>query len=366
MVVVPKPNGSVRITTDFSHLNKAIKREKLELPSVDYVLGQLAGAKYFSKLDANSWFYQCQLAEESAPLTTFITPVGRFCYNRLPMGISSAPEFFSRKMNNILDGCQGALNLMDDICVFGSTLEEHDVRLRRVFQILSENNVTLNPEKCEFGVTSMKYLGYWVDGTGIHPEKEKQNAIVNFPQPKNTTEVRRWLGMINQLAKFVPNLSSLTKPLRDLLNKDCHWIWEDAQEKSFQSLKKLLLSAEVLGHYDPNKDIKIFADSSQHGLGSVLCQDFGGNWRPVSYASRSLTQTEMRYATIEKEALALTWACERFHQYIFGRTFILCTDHNPLVSLLGHKRIDELPLRIQRFRILLMNFNYTIMYVPGK
>ena len=134
MVVVPKPNGSVRITTDFSHLNEAVRRTKYEIPSVDDTLAKLRNAKIFSKLDANSGFYQCILDETSASLTTFIMPFGRYMYKRLPMGISSAPEVYSRKMATVLQDLEGTLNLIDDICVYGFLLDEHNKRLHKVLQ----------------------------------------------------------------------------------------------------------------------------------------------------------------------------------------------------------------------------------------
>lgn len=366
MVVVPKSSGRVRITTDFTALNKAVRRPKYELPSVDDTLAKLNGAKFFTKLDANSGFFQCILDKESAPLTTFITPYGRYQYLRLPMGITSAPEIYSQKMASILDGLEGVSNLMDDICVSGKSEEEHDQRLHAVLSRLRDVGVTLNPDKCEFSVQSMTYLGHLVSEHGISPDPEKTDAIVKFPAPTNVTEVRRFLGMVNQLAKFIPNISEITAPIRLLLGKSTAWCWESQQEKSFQDLKRILLSAEVLCHYDRDHPTRVATDASQHGLGGVLLQEKQGIWRPVAYASRSLTPAESRYAAVEKEALAVTWGCERFAQYLVGKYFEIQTDHRPLVSLLGKKRLDELPVRIQRFRIRLFRFSYDVTYVPGR
>jgi len=366
MVVVPKPGGDVRITTDFSELNKFIRRERFELPSVEATLAKLGRAKFFSKLDANSGFYQCVLDNQSSHLITFITPFGRYKYKRLPMGICSAPELFCRKMDSILTGLDGVLCLMDDICVFASSKEEHDSRLNAVFTRLSKFGLTLNPEKCEFGVSSLKYLGFIVDSSGVHPDPEKIRAVKDYPCPKNVSDIRRWLGMVNQLAKFIPNLCDKTKPLRDLLCKDVVWTWDSAQEEAFLNLKSELTSMNVLAHYDANLPTRISADSSSFGSGAVLWQYHESDWRPVSYASKTLSPAESRYATIEKEALAITWACEKFSQFLVGLKFEILTDHSPLVSLLSKKRIDELPVRIQRFRIRLLRFSYNTTYVRGK
>ena len=166
--------------------------------------------------------------------------------------------------------------------------------------------------------------------------------------------------------KFIPNLASLTEPLRALLSKKNEWCWGPMQDQAFQKIKESLSDSPVLKLFDPALATKVSADSSSYGLGAVLSQKHHGEWSPVAYASRSLTATERRYAQVEKEALASTWACERFSDYIIGKDIILETDHKPLISLLDMKDIDQLPARIQRMRMRLMRFAYTTVHVPGK
>ena len=186
-------------------------------------------------------------------------------------------------------------------------------------------------------------------------------------EPENVTELRRFLGMTTQLSKFTPHLSETTKPLRDLLSTKNSWVWSEPQQKAFQQIKQQLSSTPVLALYHPNRLTTVSADSSSFEIGAVLTQkQSDGNWRPVAYCSRSLSNAEQRYAQIEKEALALTWGCERFNDYLLGKHFHAETDHKPLVSLLGTKNLEELPIRVQRFRMRLMRFSYTISYVPGK
>ncbi len=172
--------------------------------------------------------------------------------------------------------------------------------------------------------------------------------------------------MVNQLGRFLPNLAEKDKVLRDLLSKKNHWYWGTEQQAAFDQLKTELSSTPVLALYNPNSALKISADASSFGLGTVLLQKSDARWSPVAYASRSMTPTEQRYAQVEKEALAAAWACERFSCFILGRPFELETDHKPLVSLLGGKALDDLPPRIQRFRMRLMRYNYTVNHVPGK
>ncbi|KAK7878780.1 hypothetical protein WMY93_030940 [Mugilogobius chulae] len=368
MVVAPKKDkDEVRICVDMTPLNESVCRERYILPSVDQTLGMLTGAQYFSKLDANMGFWQIPLSKESALLTTFITPFGRYHFNRLPFGISSAPEHFQNMMvTEVTAGLVGVVCHMDDILVWGSTREEHDMRLHAVLERAEKAGVTLNMSKCEFGKRCVKFLGFIVSSEGMRPDPDKTQAVQDMKEPSNVSELRSFLGMVNQLGKFIPNLSEKDKPLRDLLSNKNMWYWGHEQQQAFCSLKHELSSAPVLQLYNPNKSQKISADASSYGLGAVLLQKEGEVWSPVAYASRSLTPTEQRYAQLEKEALALTWACERFNDFILGLHFELETDHKPLVSLLGGQALDALPPRIQRFRMRLMRYSYTIKHIPGK
>ena len=184
--------------------------------------------------------------------------------------------------------------------------------------------------------------------------------------PSNITELRRFLGMVNQLGKFSPNISELNQPLRELLSSKRCWTWGSSQERAFSQIKAELAQPTVLALYSPQASTKVSADASSYGLGAVLLQQVGEVWKPVAYASRSMSETEKRYAQIEKEALAATWACDKFVDYILGRSFQIETDHKPLVSLLSTKNLDNLPPRVLRFRLRLARFDYTIQHVPGK
>ena len=228
MVAVPKKNGSVHICVDLQHLNKSVLREVHPLPKVDDILAQLPGARLFSKLDANSGFWQIPLAKKSQALTTFITPAGWYCFNKLPFGISSAPEHFQKRMSKILDGISGVLCLIDDVLVYGKNREEHNARLGEVLERLKEARVSLNPEKCVFCKSKLTFLGHLIDENGIQADPEKTTAIVRMKATTHVTELRRFLGMANQLGKFSPNLANLTQPLRELLTGEdpggLHWL----------------------------------------------------------------------------------------------------------------------------------------------
>lgn len=366
IVVVPKQKDKVRLCVDLTKLNESVKREKFPLPTTDQLLAQLSGATVFSKLDCNSGFHQIPLHEDSQELTTFITPFGRYCYKRLPFGISSGPEVFHREMTHLLAGIPGVICDIDDVLISGRNQQEHDSRVRTVLQRMKAAGVTLN-EKCDFSASSIKFLGHIISAVGIQIDPEKVDAIKKLPRPENVSELRRILGMVNHVGKFAPNLTETTKPLRDLLKKENIWTWDAPQERAFQTLKTQLSSTPVLIHYCTDRPTKISADSSSYGMGGVLLQKERDDWKPVFYASRSLSNTEQRYAQVEKEALAVTWCCEKFSDFLIGLPrFTIETDHKPLLALLKSKQLDELTPRIQRFRMRLMRFSYDIMYTAGK
>ena len=189
MVVVPKKAGAIQICLDLKPLNESVLREVHPLPKVDDTLSQLKGAKVCTKLDANSGFWQIPLSKSSHLLTTFITPVGRYCFNKLPFGISSAPEHFQKCMSHILQGLDGVLCQADDMLIFGKDQTEHDARVTAALERLQLAGVTLNPEKCEFSKTCLKFLGHIIDQNGIRPDPDKTTAIMQMKAPETTTEL---------------------------------------------------------------------------------------------------------------------------------------------------------------------------------
>ena len=247
-------------------------------------------------------------------------------------------------MSAILGGLPGVLCHLDDILVFGKDSQEHDAHLQAVLERIRAAGITLNSQK--------------------YPLKTK--AVKVMPPPKTVSELRRFMGMINQLGKFSPNIAEMSAPLRRLLSNKQVWQWGPDQDKSFKNLQAELTKPTVLKLYNTHAPTKISADASSYGIGAVLLQLVNKQWCPIAYASRVMTNTETRYAQIEKEALAITWACEKFSQYILGKSILLETDHKPLVPLMTYKHLDNLPPRVLRFRLRLMRFDYQISHVPGK
>lgn len=262
MVPAPKRNkDEVRVCVDLKRLNKGVKRERYILPTLDDITPKLAGAKVFSTLDASSGFWQIPLDPSCQKLTTFITPMGRFCFKRLPFGITSAPEIFQRLMSTLLQGLDGTVVVMDDILVFGSSKEEHDRRLEAVLRTIKASGLKLNRAKCHFGKTELQFFGHIISADGIKPDNSKVESIAKMPSPTNVEELRQVLGLINYVGKFLPGLSTTLHPVTNLLKKESAWVWDEPQEQAFNEAKAMLLTAPALCYYDAGRPTVVSADA---------------------------------------------------------------------------------------------------------
>jgi hypothetical protein len=272
LTIAPKPNGGIRMCVDLTALNKGVKREVYPFPKVSDMLSRLSGGRVFSKLDANSGFWQVPLDPECKLLTTFITPWGRFCFRRMPFGISSAPEFFQRAMEKVLSGLSGVICLMDDILVYGKDADQHWSRLRRVLSRIRKAGMTLKKEKCEFGRGTVKFLGHVVSSAGVAADPEKIRAIKELQPPNTRKEARRFLGMINYLGKFRSKLSGLCVPIQAVVGKNSDWQWQLDQQAAFDAIKKEISSTPVLCPFDLERRHRVSSDASKSALGAVLLQ----------------------------------------------------------------------------------------------
>ncbi|XP_029166467.1 uncharacterized protein K02A2.6-like isoform X1 [Nylanderia fulva] len=370
MVPVLKENGEVRICIDMRRANKAIIRENHPLPTMNEMLPNFRQAKYFSRLDIKNAFHQVEIDPDSRYITTFSTSKGLFRYKRLMFGISCAPEIFQKVLERMLLGCEGTSNFIDDIIVYGQDELSHDKRLKKVLEVLKENDVLLNERKGIYKTKKVEFLGHELSEEGIKPLGKYIKVIQTSRCPTTIEELQSFLGLVNFVGKWIPNLATLTEPFRKLLrlklNKttNIQKYWTSDQNIAFQDLKESLSKIKTLGYYNPDDKTQVIADASPVGLGTVLIQIDSNGPRIIAYGSKSLTDCEKRYCQTEKEALALVWAVEHFKIYLFGKEFELISDHKPLEIIFGQR--SKPCARIERWVLRLQAFKYKVIYQPGK
>jgi hypothetical protein len=369
ILVVPKKLDASgkrkwRICVDFRKLNDVTVGDSFPIPNIQDILDRLGRARYFSALDCASGYYQVPVAEEDRVKTAFSTATSHFEFLKMLFGLKSAPSTFQRLMNRVFLGLIGTrcFVYLDDIVLFAETLQEHNERLREVFERLRQFNLKIEPDKCEFLKTEISYLGHIVTGEGVRPDPNKVRAIKDFPIPKNATDVKSFLGLAGYYRKFIPQFSKIAKPLNDLLKKNHLWSWEQEQRDSFRSLQTALTQEPVLQYPDFTKPFVLTCDASGYAIGAILSQGKIGHDKPISFASRTLNKAEQNYSTIEKELTAIVWACRHFRPYLLGRTFTIVTDHKPLTWMFSVKDPSS---RLLRWRLLLEEFDYTIEYKAG-
>ena len=370
IVPVVKASGKIRICGDYkTTVNQVATPDLYPLPRVEELFAAMSGGAYFTKLDLSDAYQQLVLDEESQELLTINTSKGLYRYTRLPYGVSAAPSIFQRTMDSLLAGIPKTVAFLDDILVTGSTEAEHWANVEVVLTKLEEAGLRLNRDKCEFGVREVVYLGHRMNVEGLQPTTEKVDAVVNAPVPRNVSELKSYLGLINYYAKFLPQLSTTLAPLHYLQRKNTKWHWRRKQQAAFEASKKLLISAEVLVHFDVKKDLILSCDASPYGVGAVLAHRMpDGSERPVAYASRSLNPAERNYSHLDKEGVAVIFGVKKFHQYLYGRPFTITTDHKPLLGLFSEFRAvpQMASSRLQRWSLTLSAYQYKLVYRPGQ
>lgn len=353
---------SLRVCIDPKELNKSIENEHAYIPNFDDLASKLHDMKYFSVLDLKDGYWHVKLSPKSREFCTFATPFGNYRFLRMPFGIKTGPGVFQRMNYEIFGDIQGVLVYFDDVMIFARTKEEHDEILRKVLERAREKNVRFNVNKIQIASEQVKYLGHIFSFNEIKPDPDRLKAIEKMGRPKNKKDLQTFLGVANYLRPFVPNLSELTAPLRELLMKNVIFLWTELHDRVVNEIKNHILNSKILVPFDVTQDIVIQCDASQNGLGCCLLQ----NGRPISFASRSLSSAERNYSQIEKEMLSIIFACQKFNFYTYGRSVKVVNDHKPLLGIMD-KEIHKIPsAKLQRMRLKLLNFDIKLEHAPGK
>jgi hypothetical protein len=365
VLLAKKKDGTLRFCVDYRVLNNSTIKNRYALPLADDCFDRARGARFFSKLDLHSGFWQIRLAEQSATMTAFRTRFGHYEYTVLPMGLCNAPGTFMHVMNSVfrkqLD--RFMLVFLDDIFIYSSTEEEHLLHLREVLEVLRREKLYLKPVKCEWMLPEVEFLGHRIGRDGLAVDPHKVDAVRQWPAPTNVSELRSFLGLAGYYRRFLEQYSKVALPLTELTKDEVEWKWTDAEKGSFEQLKDMLSNAPVLKLADPERPYVIHCDASGYAIGACLMQDQGNGLQPVSYISAKMKPAETRYAPHEQELLALVYACATWRHYLHnGQPFTVLSDHQSLRFFTTQPLLSS---RQARWKDKLAEFDFTIKYIEG-
>ena len=364
LTLVAKPDGTYRACVDTRKLNAKTEFDAEPVPDQEEIFSQLANDHYFSKIDLSKGYWQIPMEEKSKKYTAFVTHSGLYQFEVLPFGLVNSAATFNRMMRTLLHGLKNVHNYVDDILIHTRTWEEHMVAVREVFRRLRKANLTARPSKCYMGYSEVEFLGHVVGHGVVKPKPHKIEAIQNAERPKTKTQLRSFLGLAGYYRKFIPDFAAIACPLTDRTKKgESNKIrWEKPQAESFNTLKSKLACSPILHLPDLERTFILRSDASDRGIGAVLMQEFSGEKFPIAYASKKLTNAQMAYSVMEKECLAIVWAVLRFQPFLYGREFVIETDHQPLTCLKKSKVVNS---RIMRWALALQPYRFRLEIIKG-
>ncbi|KAL6463768.1 hypothetical protein MHYP_G00281590 [Metynnis hypsauchen] len=389
IVLARKKSGQLRMCVDYRTLNRHTIPDQYAVPLIDEALDCLNGSKWFSVLDLRSGYYQIPMAEDDQEKTAFICPLGFFQFERMPQGVTGAPATFQRLMERAVGDMHmlEVIVYLDDLIVFGKTLEQHEERLLKVLDRLEESGLKLSIDKCQFCRSQVTYVGHIVSEHGIATDPAKIEAVACWKRPTDLGELQSFLGFCGYYRRFIKNYSIIVRPLTELtrgypptqkgrrvsktngertyykVSEPFGDRWDELCTEAFNQIIHCLTHAPVLVFADPNKPYVLHIDASLHGLGAVLNQEYPEGLRPVAFASRKLSSSERNYPVHQLEFLALKWAVvDKFHDYLYGACFTVRTDNNPLTYVLTTAKLNATG---HRWLAALSAYNFTVQYRPG-
>ncbi|GFT93159.1 retrovirus-related Pol polyprotein from transposon 297 [Trichonephila clavipes] len=353
VLVVHIKDGSPRVCIDFRKLNRVLVKDHYPLPLIEDILDKLQDTRVFSTIDLRNGFFHVPVNKQSLPYTSFVTQNGQFQFLKMPFGLSTCPSTFQRFINTVFRDLvvQGiVLPYMDNIVILAKNESEAIDRLKKVLQVSSDYGLEINFDKCQFLHRKIEFLGHIIENNKLFPSPSKTKSVVNYPEPKTTKEVQRFLGLTGYFRKFIPAYSVIAKPLSDLLRKDTPFNFDVKQKAFFDELKCLLFQKPVLGIYRQNCETEILTDASMDELSAVLLQRSpDDNFLHLKYyMSRKKSETERKYTSYEIEVLAITEVLKKFKVYILGMPFKIITDCNAFTKTMKgflHPLVkDDIPL----------------------
>jgi hypothetical protein len=364
-VLIPKPDGTFRLTVDYRELNACLIPIQHPLPNNQQLLSDLTGSKFFAKMDLKDGFFNVKIAEEDRPKTAFATPNGLYQYTRIPQGLRISPQYFQAQMTRLLQGIPGVNVFIDDIVVHSKTLSEYLSSLRRVFTILKDANIKLKKSKCSFDRQAISYLGFIVNGEGIRLSPARIAAIQGVNIPTTTKALHSFLGLANFFRHLLPNFAQMTAGLYAKLpnptgRKNCPLSLSSDEQRLFLDLKQALAASTILYHIDYSLPLILRPDASMQGFGAVLLNGNPGEEKPVYFLSKKLTDAQTRWSTIELECFAIVWSIKSLSMFLMGHPFVVECDHRNL----SYIQSSQTP-KVVRWGLDLQAYDFVIRHISG-
>jgi len=365
IVLVEKKDGTRRFCIDYRRLNHVTIKDAYPLPRIDESLDQLSGSKWFSCLDLSSGYWQVEVEDADRPKTAFVTRGGLYEYKVMPFGLCNAPATFERLIETVMAGLHWKICLiyLDDIIVVGKTFEDMINNLDKVLGRLAEYSLKLKPRKCQLFRAEVEYLGHLISKDGIKTDPKKTECIQNWPEPKCVKDIRSFLGLCSYYRRFIYKHAEIAKPLHQLTEKNRQFVWTKECSNAFIALKDALVSAPVLSYPDFTQPFILDTDASDFAVAAVLSQTIDGQERPIAYASRSLNKCERKYCVTRKELLAVVNYVKYFKHYLYGKKFLIRTDHSSLRWLTNFRNPEG---QVARWLETLSSYSFTIEHRKGR
>lgn len=364
LVVVAKKSGDIRLVLDARFINKLIVPDHDCAQSTEVLFQKCGNSRYLSSLDLTASFWQVPLHPDSRKYTAFMHEGRTYQFTVTPYGLSTSLASLIRTLDLILKETEEfTINFVDDILCLSDLVPNHLQHLRKLFEVFQKHNMTLNFKKSKFFRNEIDFLGHRITKDGIKPQPEKIEAIKRFPIPKNSKQLKGFLGLTNYYNKFAKNYSEATTPLLTLIRKGSKWNWTDEMNTQFEKVKELFCEAMVIHHPDPKKRYYLQCDASSYAIGAVLYQiSEEREERLIGFASRTMKGAELNYFTSEKELLAIVFALEKFRTFILGAKLTIRTDHKALTFLSSCKLISS---RLARWILFIQTYQFEIEYIKG-
>lgn len=349
ILFVPKKDGGLRMCVDYRWINKVTVKNRYPLPLPEELMDRVGKAKFFTKIDLRSGYWQFPVRPRDTAKTAFRTRYGHFEFLVAPFGLTNCPAQFQTLVQDILSDFLDVFVVVfiDDILVYSKDMEAHTEHVRQVLSRLKEHELYAKASKCEFAVSQTDYLGYHLTGEGVSPMEQKVQAIRDWKEPANVGDVRSFLGLASYYRKFIPQFSRVAGPLHDLTKKDFPWKWSIREQQAFNELKERLSNSPILLLPDPELPYTVITDASNDACGAVLMQDHGRGLQPISYLSRRFRAAELNYAPYDKELCAICYALVQWRHYLescAGGCTVL-TDHQPLTYIREQRNLSRTQAR---------------------